>query len=112
MSERLSDERAAFEAWYVRRHRIAPVAHPTILAVKPDGRYAHSFVQTQWESWSAACRAGALAMRERAAQACDERTIVYEELEDGASTRYFADKMRGAREGAEACAAAVRAIEL
>ena len=58
----------------------------------------------------AAYAAGMRAGIERAAEACDDRAIVYDGLEDAASTRYFADKMRGAREGSEQCAAAIRAL--
>jgi len=54
--------------------------------------------------------AGYLAALEDAARACEERSVVYDGVESTASTRYFADKMRGAREGAESCAAAVRAL--
>lgn len=45
---------------------------------------------------------------EDCARACDDRAIVYDGLEAGASTRYFADKMRGAQEGCETSAAAIR----
>lgn len=56
--------------------------------------------------------AAAFAMRERCAQACEERELIYDGLESGASTRYFSDKMRGARTAAEECAAAIRALEV
>jgi len=46
---------------------------------------------------------------EDCARVCDDRAIVYDGLETGASTRYFADKMRGAQEGCETSAAAIRA---
>ena len=63
------------------------------------------------DAWDRACyRAGMRAGIERAAEVCDDRAIVYDGLEDAASTRYFADKMRGAREGSEQCAAAIRAL--
>ena len=60
--------------------------------------------------YRAAHEAGMRAGIERAAEVCDDRAIVYDGLEDAASTRYFADKMRGAREGSEQCAAAIRAL--
>lgn len=66
------------------------------------GAYAKLFRDTH---------AAALAMRERCAQACEERALIYDGLESGASTRYFSDKMRGARTAAEECAAAIRALE-
>ena len=56
-------------------------------------------------------QAAALAMRERCAEVCEERGIIYDGLESDASTRYFADKMRGARTAAGECAAAIREIE-
>ena len=61
-------------------------------------------------NFNAMHNAGIAAERERAARVCDDRAIVYDGLEDAASTRYFADKMRGAREGSEQCAAAIRAL--
>lgn len=56
-------------------------------------------------------RSAALAMRERCAQACEERALIYDGLESGASTSYFSHKMRGARTAAEECAAAILALE-
>ena len=69
----------------------------------PSDKYERALIE-------AAHAAGMRAGIERAAEVCDDRAIVYDGLEDAASTRYFADKMRGAREGSEQCAAAIRAL--
>jgi len=45
---------------------------------------------------------------EDAAKVCDDRAIVCDGLESDASTRYFADTMRGAKKEADTCAAAIR----
>ena len=70
--------------------------------------YTHGAVEGALD---AARRAAALAMRERCAQACEERALIYDGLESGASTSYFSHKMRGARTAAEECAAAILALE-
>lgn len=56
--------------------------------------------------------AAALAMRERCAQACEELSLHYEGQESEASSRVYADLCRGSRNGADACAAAIRALEV
>ena len=55
----------------------------------------------------AALAAARLAL-EYAAGVCDDKSLLYDGMEDSASTRYFADKMRGSRDAADQCAAAIR----
>lgn len=45
---------------------------------------------------------------EYAAGVCDDKSLLYDGMEDSATTRYFADKMRGSRDAADQCAAAIR----
>lgn len=47
---------------------------------------------------------------EECAQECDEAALRFDGLEDSASTRYFADSMRGARNASETLAAAIRRL--
>jgi len=47
---------------------------------------------------------------EECARECDEAALRFDGLEDGASTRYFADSMRGARNASETLAAAIRRL--
>lgn len=54
----------------------------------------------------------ALAMRERCAKACEELSLRYDGAESEASSRVYADLCRGSRNGADACAAAIRALEV
>lgn len=57
-------------------------------------------------------KAAALAMRERCAQVCESLSLRYDGAESEASSRVYADLCRGSRNGADACAAAIRALEV
>ena len=76
--------------------------------VKPYEVRSYGAITGQSDYAKVAIAAARLTL-EDAAGVCDDKAIVYDGLEDSASTRYFADKMRGSRDASGQCAAAIRA---